>query len=74
MANVHFQFIFSWFQLIVSFSCFCLMHYSIMFRETENFYVSAMERLRRRGNSETKSSVNKNMNTYLICMKRCEFS
>ena len=45
-----------------------------MFRETENFYVSATERLRRRGKSETKSSVNKNMNTYLICMKRCEFS
>ena len=25
--NIHFQFIFSWFQLVLLFSCFCLMHF-----------------------------------------------
>ena len=44
------------------------------FRKMENFYVSAVERLRQRGKYETKSNVYKHLKTYLLCMKkRCEF-
>ena len=41
------------------------------FYKTENFYVSAMERLRQRGKFETKSNVNEIMRTFLVlCMKK----
>ena len=40
------------------------------FRKIENFDVSATERLRQRGKNETKSNVNKNMRTHLLCMKK----
>ena len=38
------------------------------FRKTENFDISATERLRPGGTNETKSNDNKNMRTYLLCM------
>ena len=38
--------------------------------KTENFVVTATERLRQRGKNETKSNVNKNMRTHLSCMKK----
>ena len=47
-----------------------LVLYIFSFRQTENFDVSAMERLRQRGKNETKSNVNKNMRTHLLCMKK----
>ena len=40
------------------------------FLETEKLYVSAVERLRQKGKTETKSNVNENMKTYLLCMKK----
>ena len=62
------MFIFIWFQLIVIFNCFCLMHFS--FRKTENLYVSAIECLRQRQKNETKPNVNKTIRAYLLCMKK----
>ena len=44
--------------------------YSFSFRKIEHFYVSAAERLRQRGKTGTKSNVNKNMRTHLLCMKK----
>ena len=44
------------------------------FRKTENFCVSTTERLRQRGKSETKSRANKNLRTYLLCMKKGIYS
>ena len=38
--------------------------------KTENFYISATECLRQRGQNETKSNVDKNMRTYLLCKKK----
>ena len=44
------------------------MHFS--YRKTENFRVSSTERLRQKGKNGTKASANKNMRTYLLCMKK----
>ena len=44
--------------------------YIISFRKKEDFYVSAIERLRQRGKNETKLNANKNLRTYLLCMKK----
>ena len=52
----------------MSFSCFRYIHFS--FRKTENVDIYATERLRQRGKNETKSNVNKNMRTHLLCMKK----
>ena len=40
------------------------------FRETKNLYVTETEHLRQREKNETKSNVNKNMRTYLLCIKK----
>ena len=44
------------------------------FIKQETFYVSVTERLKQRRKNETKSNVNKNMRTYLLCMKKGESS
>ena len=55
------------FQLV---SADCVIQKTLMYLKTEKFDVSATERLRQRGKNETKSNVNKNMRTYLLCMKK----
>ena len=52
------------FQLV---SAYCVIQ---SFRKTENFDISATERLRQTGKNEIKSNDNKNMRTYLLCMKK----
>ena len=70
------MFIFNSFSLGFSSLCHAvlLVLNIFLFCETDNFYVSAMERLRQRGRNETKSVLKKYKEVFIIYEKTCEFS